>query len=116
MHGRLRMHFGAVAVWRACLGDAVHSRVALAMAAVVQQERVYTWAETSTSRTVVNSRQAHMELADFRQAASGERGADGTAVVVEPALDLTDGRRFDRWGCLARHPEGRSIVGQGVTS
>ena len=81
------------------------------MAAV---DRVYTWDEITATLVYVTSGDAHKVLADFRQEASGERGADGTVAVNKPALDLTDDRRFNWWGYLAGHPEGQQVVGQGV--
>ena len=91
----LQVPRGTVLSRAATFGGAVPSRVALAMAAV---DHVYTWDEISSTRVYVTSGDAHKVLADFRQTASGERGADGTVAVVEPALDLTDGRRFNWWG------------------
>ena len=74
------------------------------MAAV---DHVYTWDEIASTRVYVTSGDAHKVLADFRQEASGERGADGTVAVNKPALDLTWDRRFNWWGYLAGHPEGQ---------
>ena len=106
---------GTVLSRAATLSGTVPSRVALAMVAPVQEERVYTWEEMSRRGGDITSGHAHKVLAEFRVAASGEHRADGTMAVVEPALDLTVGDRFDWWGYLVRHPEGREIVGQGVT-
>ena len=99
---------------------AVPSRVALAMARLwLQEAHVYTWENMvrETARKGVNITPGHANkfLAEFRVSATGPIGADGTKAVVEPALDLTAGERFDWCSYLVCHPEGRDIVGQGVT-
>ena len=96
------------------LRGVVPSRVAWAMAADDQAWCV-TWEQISSSAGEVTSGVAHKVLEEFRKFASGETRADRTVVVRLPALDLTDGLRFDWWAYLKDHPEGERIVGRGVT-
>lgn len=76
---------------------------------------VFTWDVIGQCRRVATSGAAHAMLAAFRQEATGDRLPDRKVGVTVEALDLTDGQRFDWQAYLAGHPEGREIVGGGVT-
>ena len=96
------------------LRGVVPSRVAWAMAADDQAWCV-TWEQISSAPGEVTPVVAHRVLEEFREFASGDIGPDRTVAVLVPAMDLTDGHRFDWWAYLKGHPEGKDIVGQGVT-
>ena len=81
---------------------------------LLSPQRIFEWEEICQSASTVTAGMAWRVALRFHRAVASSPWRE-TAAIDSLSLDLTDRRRFDWHAYLAGHPNGREVVGGGVT-